>query len=449
MGVFFYTITFLKKEKNYHLNINLAYENYLVPVFNRTFFDNKKEIKKLYDQIIEYFNHTNIKMTKNDLVLFYNTFKAYDLFLPKPYEVRELDLDMNLNSGLTPKEMLFLMYIDHKGIHARKAKYWVAEYHLDIDYTIQHLIELDYLKTDDYLFNLSKATKNELCEVLDKNNISYSGNKPDILKVVKRSFNDETLKSYFTDLYYKLTIKGEEIATINQSLNDFHKSYYRYANQLKIEEFYLIKKRFKDLDAKDVCKMMVDKKNDESLSDFDWDKFFEEEVKSKKEIKDFDDVIQKYTTINKVETKSVSDEEFLNVVYKGNTDKLNKIETLIEPKVNKFIYEEEKIETPIEPAVIVLVDTIETLIEPKIAVIQENKIDEIVNEESHSLEDNTYFVKKGIKEESKEIELEIELIEETKVYKNKSIGKIFFRCFMYASIICLIIIYSLYRFVFN
>lgn len=498
MNDFFYNISFFKEDDLLQLNIDLTYDDYLVPVFNRAFYNNKREIKQIHDQIFEYFNHTNLKMTKNDVDLFYNAFKDFDIKLPNPFAITILDIDFHSTSGLSPKEMLFLMYIDHKGIDAKKAKYWVNEYHLDINYTIDKLIQLDYITTDDYLFNLSKATKKELCAPLDQNNISYGGNKPDILKIVKNSFTKAELKNYFTGLYYKQTIKGEEISISNQYLNDFHKSYYRYANQLKIEEFYILNKRFKDLDAKDVCKMMVEKKKDKTPTDFDWDKFFEDEVKNEDEIKDFAEVVKKYTINKKDESQEVTEKDFFDVVFKGKSEEDNVIKqeeknadvvqmikkdlSEAEEEFFKVVYKErkvlpktDKIEQKInsdEEAFLNVVNKERKVLPKKDKIEQKINSDEVddaffkvINKnrkekskkekhkvESHSNLSEAFFRVQNQDNNSEEKGKIVEQ-EKHKYGKKNNLNTVksslFMRLFVYSSVISLVIIYTLYQFVFK
>ena len=75
-------------------------------------------------------------MTKNEAELLYNLFKHDGLMLPNPYEFSELEPGFRLAKGLTPKEILFLMYIDAKSVKRKIAKYWEEDYHLDTEYTI-------------------------------------------------------------------------------------------------------------------------------------------------------------------------------------------------------------------------------------------------------------------------------------------------------------------------
>ncbi|QVK17177.1 hypothetical protein KHQ81_09780 [Mycoplasmatota bacterium] len=458
MNEFFYNISFLKKYDLFKININLTYENYLVPVFNRTFNNNKVALKNIYDQIIEYFNHTNIKMTKNDLKLFYNAFKDFNIKLPNPNKINLLDIDFHPSNGLSPKEILFLMYINHKGIHSKKAKYWENEYHLDIDNTIESLIQLGYITTSDYLFNLSKATKKELCAPLDQKNISYSGNKPDILKKVKNSFTETEIKKFFTGLYYKQTIKGEEISNSNQYLTDFHKSYYRYANQLKIEEFYILNKRFKDLDAKDVCKMMVEKKNDEIISDFDWDKFLKEEVKNDNKINNFTEVINKYTINTKAKSQEISEKDFFDVIFKGNNKDMNIIKQAEEKKtyVKQYVKKDldeaeeaffkivnkERNETPKKETKEYKIDS-ESIEDEFFKVINKNS-KKVPKVETNSNPDEAFF----------KVLNRVKVNEEKNKYDKQNDfytvkNSLFLRLFLYSSVVSLIIIYYLYQFVFK
>ncbi len=426
MEEFNYFLSFTRIDNKCHLMINLKYDKDVIPVFNRIFDDNM-EINKIYDQIFEYLNHTIINATKNELVLFYNAFRNTQ-FNFNPAKVNLINTMVNAPLELTPKEMLFLMYIHSKGRDSKKAKYWVLEYHLDIDEAIDTLINLNYLTTHDYYFNMKKSTKKELIQILDDHHISYSGNKPEILDIVKNSFNEEELDSLFKGMYFKQTIKGDQIAKNYQDLNDFHKSYYRYANQLKIEEYFLLKKHNKDLEAKDVCKIMVDKKNEEITSDFDWNKFFEEEVKTNKEIIDFAEVIKKYTTHEtRVETKDVSNEDFLNVVFNQKIEKKEVLKTvdvvdndeeffkiLKIGNSKKMDFKEEKISN-----------------EDFFNVINSNKKPELIKEEHTHIK----F-------------LDPPKIEEVDA-KTISHGNMFFKYFIYSSVLSPLIVYILYKYIFG
>ncbi len=417
MMEFYYKISFKKFEDMFIININLEYENYTVPIFYRTFSANKEDIIHIYDQINEYFELTNIKMTKNDIKLFYNTFRHSDLTLPIPHKVIILDEDYHLSVGLTPKEMFFLMYINNKSTSAKKAKYWVEEYHLDVEYTINNLIRSGYLTCDDYLFNLNKATKKDLCDFLEAHKLTCSGNKPEIISYIKESVSEQELRKVFSGLYYKQTVKGAQIALSSENLNDFHKSYYRYAKKLKIEEFYILSKRYKDIEAKDVCKMLVDNKTDVITTDFDWEKFINE-ISGKNDNKAFVDIIKKYDTvtsskqeaINVIEEKEVIKEEdqFINIINKYSAEEKLEKEVVSEADFYKVVFknrlekEEEKREKALE-------------ITEHLDITTDDNLDE----------------------------------EEPVIIKGKNPALVFIQCFIGSSILSIAILYIIYQYIFD
>lgn len=351
MKNFYYLIRFNKRnENNYQININLEYHNYLIPVFNRTFTDDKKA--SIFKQIYNYFHQTHIKMTKNEAELLYNLFKHDGLILPNPYELSELEPGFRLTRGLTPKEILFLIYINDKPVKRKIAKYWEDEYHLDTEHTIKHLLFLGYLTKDDFRYNLEKATKREICTLLEKYQLPTTGNKKELINLVKTHIPIEVQKEHFSGLYYHQTIKGEQIVLLHQCLNDFHKSYYRYAHNLRIEEFYLLSKRYKDLDAKDVCKMLIDSKSEEVKEGFTWE-FAEDEEKEIQD--DFVEIINRNYNDDHESKIEVSDALFLNIINKEDKEKedIKEVEdkendAVFYQIINKKINVEENIEDIVE-----------------------------------------------------------------------------------------------------
>lgn len=404
MSLFYYIVSFKEQNDKFHIRINLEYANYLVSVFERKF--SVMEKKRIFTQIFNYFSFTNIKMTKNELVLLYNTFKHDDFILPDLTSFLELTEDFRFSKGLTPKEMLFLMYISGKSKDARIAKYWEDEYQLDVDYTINRLIFLDYLTCSDFRYNLVKATKKELTKLLDQYNLSSNGSKAQLVQKIRREIPVDVQKDYFNGLYYNQTIKGEQIVLTCQHLNDFHKSYYRYANQLRIEEFYLLSKRFKDLDAKEVCKMMLDD-NNKAASSFDWDKLLE--IQDDKKLKDFSQIIEKHeTSTQEVETKMVTDADFLNVVNKDAVQDKDVGDVFFQV-VNKFAMKEKE-------------DIKEQDVEgEKETDLTKLDADEIKNE---SYTEHYYEIEKP---------------------QNNFL---FFKGFIYSSLVCILIVYIIYQFIF-
>lgn len=420
MVEFNYIISFNIEDEHLRLSIELEAENKLIPVFmqsyNQHIIDNKELITGIFMQISDYFSNTSIKMTKSDFILFYNTFKTHDLKLPKVASINIIKTREFSTNILTPKEILFLLYIDGKGVDARKARYWVEEYNLDINYTVSNLMELGFITTSDYLFNVKKATKKELTNVLDNYHIAYSGNKKDVLKKVMESFSNEELETYFDGLYYKLTNKGDEITKHHLCLNEFHKSYYRYANGLRIEEFFILSKKFINLDAKDVCKVMVDSKNNKPISDFDWDKFYKEESKVEE---DFIDIVSKYPNSTVVEVEEVSDVEFLNIVNKSeNHEKEDEVEQVFDEEFLNIVFKPKNQE-----------------IEDKIEVNQTLEIDE--KEITNDLQVLEYG--KNV------VDIRPQINRPFLTYNYK----IFFKRFAYSSVLIIIIIYTLYNFVLN
>jgi len=335
MKKFLYIIRFYKRNDKYHININLDYRNYLIPVFYRSFICDKKENSKIFNQIYNYFNQTHIKMTKTESHLLYNVFKHDDLILPNPSSYAELNANFRMTKGLTTKEILFLIYINKKSVSGKIAKYWQEQYNLDAEYTIKHLIYLNYLTTDDFRANLERATKKELSEILKEYNISTNGKKSELVKLVKENVPIDKQKEYFSGLYYIQTIKGEQIALNYQCLNDFHKSYYRYAHQLKIEEFYLLSKLYKDLEAKDVCKMMIDSKNSETNTNFDWGKTTNNVGNEKEEVKEFEEIVNKNVKSVSSVKSDISDDLFFSIINKKEKKEPNESNDLFYQIINK------------------------------------------------------------------------------------------------------------------
>lgn len=404
MSGFYYIVKFEKRDEYYHLNINLEYQNYLIPIFYRSFKNDKNEKSKIFKQIFNYFNQTHIKMTKNESQLLYNVFKHNDFILPNPQNFTELSSTFRMAKGLTPKEILFLIYINNKSVKSKIARYWETEYDLDVEYTIKHLIYLNYLTTENYRYNLERATKRELNVILEEYNLPITGKKSELVQLIKKHVPIDKQKEYFSGLYYTQTIKGEQIVLNHNCLNEFHKSYYRYAHQLKIEEFYLLSKRYKDLDAKDVCKMMVDSKSDETKTNFSWE-VFEDAVK-KPEVKEFEEIINKSNNKDlESEQKTISDDLFFSIINKT----------------------EKKIENNKE------LDMFYRII---------NKVPESTNIEV--INDNQEIV-----EEVEEIE-EVKEVEEVVLVKKKRRPKLLFtfvKSFIYSSVLCIIVIYIIFQYI--
>lgn len=285
---FTYHMKFKVLDNKLNISLFLSLEDYFTPVYSRAVdkdvFNDKIKFQKIYREIQEYLENSNLIINTEELKLLYQTLTDFNIPLPALLTVTLDQYDSFLDDYeylLTPKEIVFLIFANELAINDKRFANWEKENHLDVEYHLDLLIKKGYLTTDDYLKNIRKANRDQLLYAVNKYNLDVRGDNNDLIREIIKQLTDEQLSECFKGSHFALTEKGAKIVRKSTKIDDFHKSYYRYASNLKIEEFHLIAIRKSEYDFIGVCKLIMvntNKNTPEKTKYFDWNSIFEKKV---------------------------------------------------------------------------------------------------------------------------------------------------------------------------
>ncbi len=295
-----------------NISLFLSIEDYFTPVYSRVIdkeiLSNKNMFRKIYREIEEYLENSNLIINTDELKLLHNTLTDFHISLPQLLNVTLDQYDSFLDDYehlLTPKQIIFLIFADELAVNDKRFANWEKENHLDVEYHLDMLVRRGYLTTDNYLKNIRKSNRDQLLNVVNKHRLDARGDNNDLIREISKQLTDEQLCESFKGTHYTLTEKGKKIVKKSTKIDDFHRSYYKYASNLKIEEFHLITIKKSEYDFLGVCKLIMVNSNNSVVKEmkyFDWKSLFEKKAELKK---DFEEVNSKVDT---------SDEEFLDLV---------------------------------------------------------------------------------------------------------------------------------------
>lgn len=361
-----YVINLSEYDKQKFINIYLETEQVNIPVIMYAY----QNDKDLFDFCAKFLTNRTLKMTEKDYQTLYDIHNTMG-YTFNPLEIIIDEFNFDFPDGLTARELLLLQYIHGKRVKGQVAQYFFDDYYLDTNLTLKMLVKEGFITTKDYLFNLEYATKPELQKAL-KDELPKKAPKSKYLEVIKQKLSDEQLKFYFSNICYKLTPLGESVLKKCPDIGEFHNSYYRYAFDLSIDEYYYLRLIKPELPTNDLIRLLINAAKERKPSIFTWPTISNEkteivekveEVQEVEEVKEiekievieevkeepikenieeekrsgtdelsFEAIIKKYQDSGDKMSIKVSDEEFFNIVFrKRETEKLkDKPETKVE-----------------------------------------------------------------------------------------------------------------------
>lgn len=399
-----YVINLSEFDNQKFINVYLETEHVNIPVIMYEY----QNDKSLFDFCGKFFTNRVLKMTKTDYNTFYNihTTTGYTF---NPQEILIDNFDFVFPDGLTAREMLLLQYIHGKRIKGKIAQYFWDDYLLDCDYTLKMLVKEGFLTTKDYLFNLEFATKPELQKAV-KNDLPKKAQKNIYVDYIKQKLSEEELKTYFSGICYKLTPLGEETLKKCPDIHEFHNSYYRYAFDLSIDEYYYLRLINPNKHSSDLIHLLINDAKNGQPSIFTWRELnmelqedlieqvepeivrieippIKEDKPSNIETLTFESILNKYQDTGGKMIKRISDEEFLNIVFRkpknqeaAGNNKAPKVEETVNNPIEIPIPKVEEIESvtieKIEPSLDEIIPNNQAESEPE-EVIIENKTESL------------------------------------------------------------------------
>lgn len=277
MYEFFYHIKFRVINEILDVKIFLSLDDLFTPVYIKTFetkvLKDKELFLELYKEFFEYLDNKNVVINENDLRLLHQTIINFNLELPKliSVEINKYDEELDSYSNvLTPKELVFIQYADGKGVNDKRFKSWEEDNNLDTKDLREKFLNKKILTTDNYEFNLRKAKRELLLEVINKYELDVFGDNNDLIEGIIRELSEEVIKEHFSGTHYTLTNKGRKLISKVDKLLDFNRSYYRTINKLPLEEFHLLSIKKEDYDFNGIGRLLMINNNNVKAY-FDWD----------------------------------------------------------------------------------------------------------------------------------------------------------------------------------
>lgn len=282
MYEFIYHVKFRVIQELLDVKIFLSLEDLFTPVYIKTYekeiLKDKKAFQKLYTEIKEYFTDTNIIINEADLKLLYQTIVDFSFELPKVVSVvsnqydEELDQYRNI---LTPKEIVFIKYAEGKAFADKRFLSWELDNNLGTEDLIERMLKKRLITADNYLFNLTKAKRDLLLDVVSKYELDVYGDNGDLIRKIQSDLAEEQIRENFSGTHLSLTSKGKKVVEMTKKLHEFNRSFFRTINKLSLEEFHILSIKKEDYDFNGLGRLLMIN-NNYITSYFDWDKLNEE-----------------------------------------------------------------------------------------------------------------------------------------------------------------------------
>lgn len=285
MFKFKYYIYFDQENRDLIINILLRLEDDTLSVYYRRYDEailKKKEYFQIaYNEFKEYLQNTHIVMKKEHLLFLNQQLVKHELEYPKVYSVTVEDFKFNPDdyvNELTSKEILFLMFINGKRVNDQRIESWEKEYHLNVAYLTQSLLDAGYITKNDYRRNMQKAKRSQLREVMDTYGLDGIGDNEELIKIITENLTEEQLASHFSGTHYFLTSKGERVVANNRKLDDFSRSYYRHVENMRLEEFHLLSLKRPNYNFQAICRLLIQNNESSQKEYVDWEKLVEDVI---------------------------------------------------------------------------------------------------------------------------------------------------------------------------
>lgn len=348
MYEFIYHVKFRKINDDLDVKIFLSLDDLFTPVYIRTYdqtvLNHKEDFLMIYREIEEYLTKKKVVMNRDDLRLFYDTLSSFDIALPNIEKVLNESYDEGLDQYghmITPKEIIFLINAEGKSLLDKRFKAWEDDNNLSTPYLKEQMLYKGFLTKDNYSFNLLKAKRDLLLEVVANYKLDIRGDNNDLIKGIQRELSEDVIKKHFSGTHFSLTEKGKKIIERSSKLEDFYRSFYRFVNKLPLEEFHLLSLKKSDYDFSGIGRLLMVNSNNEGKESFDWDSL---QKKNNDKISLNSEVENTYEIKDK---EIVNDDEFTDLVNQVNLsfhDKMNepKVDVYHQHRINEEVIEQEK-----------------------------------------------------------------------------------------------------------
>ncbi|QVK17168.1 hypothetical protein KHQ81_09735 [Mycoplasmatota bacterium] len=300
---FIYHVRFIVENEKLNIRIFLSLEDYFTPVYIKTFealtLKEERSFLPIYHEIEEYLVNKHIVINEEDLNLFHKTLISFNVPLPQINSVALNQYDDDLdqyNHILTPKDIVFLKYLDGKAIKDKRFNSWEEDNKLNTTFLREELVKNKLVTTSNYEYNLTKAKREDLLEVVKLYELEGHGDNKDLIEMIEKKLSTEDIKKYFSGSHYSLTEKGKKVIERSKKIIDFAHSFFRYVHKLPLEEFHLLSIKKSDYDFNGIGRLLMVNSSSDQLKHFDWDSLKKDE--------------------EGIDSESVKDDEIINYINK-------------------------------------------------------------------------------------------------------------------------------------
>lgn len=217
----------------------------------------------------------DIRLSNNklDLLTLESLEKSFDFYKKHEENVNLIKIPSQVanddNIILNPYEIKLLDYLDgHSATHITLPQYFSFDFNLDLDKSINRLIQGNFIEIANLEFTLSKTKVKELKNFLEQKGLKKMGTKDILISRILDNFDKKVISDYFNEIYFKVTKKGKLIIDKNPQIFFAH-NYYNQLN-ISIKKICEYKKISKNLDFhKDFIEIILMRAK-ESIDKKDW-----------------------------------------------------------------------------------------------------------------------------------------------------------------------------------
>lgn len=250
----------IKKERKKEIkNENRLFD----PTFEKSI---KDRLNKLDQKSIDEFyrtrenraedKNTNLSNKELDLLTLENLERSFEFRKKHEKNINFIKIPSQITNDdsitLNPYEIKLLDYLDsHSAIHITLPQYFTFDFKLDLNKSINRLMQGNFIKIANIEFTLSKTKVKELKEFLERKGLKKTGTKDILISRIYDNFDKEKISDYFSERYFSVTEKGKTIIEKNPHIFFAH----NYHNQLGIS-------------IKEICEYKKSSNNEDYHKDF-------------------------------------------------------------------------------------------------------------------------------------------------------------------------------------
>lgn len=189
----------------------------------------------------------------------------------KKVDIKKLTMSSKIESiELSPSEILLLEYLDGVSVELKLPGYFMYEYSIDYEYSLERMIGAGYITFADVEYSLKKCSVQELKRLLKDNQLKTTGKKDELVSRICSHIPQKNLAMY-EKKYFALTSKGETLLLENSHIKYFHSM--KNQIQLSIEEANEYKKHHETVSNGEIAFALLNERLKKEQSEKNWGLF--------------------------------------------------------------------------------------------------------------------------------------------------------------------------------